>query len=311
MRLPLRPALYAAFGAFLAGTALSQTLYPGKQLQPPFGQLSQQRIWLGPGDVTPFTAWYGLRGYSNAQCTGSVAAIKLRRASDNSESDFNILSTCNLDMASIVTFAGGPINPSRLFVRTFYNQPAVLACSGATCNLVQATAANQPEFILNCIGALPCLEATTTGQILASANNITPATGVVSFYSTSALVSGTGAPKTLRENGNNNRAGYTSSGSLVLIGGTSGNRTCAAPGDGVFASMAGAINGTDTFILCEGQATLSGTATGNTTANLPGGMIGVTGAPLRATEFGFVDNAAISQNAAGAIVTNAAGYRKQ
>ena len=63
--------------------------------------ISGGTTYIGPGDVVSgATAWYGLRGYNAAFATGSKAAINVRRATDNTTSDINILANGNLDIAT-------------------------------------------------------------------------------------------------------------------------------------------------------------------------------------------------------------------
>jgi hypothetical protein len=98
----------------------------------------------GPGDVLPGAtgAWL-LRAYSAA--TRGTNAIRLRRDSDNSESDFATLINGSLDIASIATFKG----TANLFITKRYDQ------SGYGNDEAQVTAANQPAFLLNTIGSQP------------------------------------------------------------------------------------------------------------------------------------------------------------
>jgi hypothetical protein len=107
--------------------------------------------YVGPGDViSGAIAWWGLRAYSNA--TIGANAVRLRRDSDNNEQDFSIVGGGGLDSLAISAFKGA----ANLFIVTLYDQ------IGSN-SITQATAANQPEFILNGIGSLPvmrCLKAT-------------------------------------------------------------------------------------------------------------------------------------------------------
>lgn len=102
--------------------------------------------YVGPGDVVASaTAWWGLRAYSLA--TVGTAAIRLRRDSDNTESDFNTLTNGTLDVASVTTFKG----VANLFVTTLYDQIGVN-------HMIQATAAKQPKFTLSVIGSRPAMQ---------------------------------------------------------------------------------------------------------------------------------------------------------
>jgi hypothetical protein len=97
--------------------------------------------------VSGATVWVGLRGYSNAASTGTTKAVKLRRDSDNTTSDFFILNNGSLDVASVALFAG----VANLFVDTLYDQ------TGNANHLVQATLAKQPNLVLGGFGTLPCM----------------------------------------------------------------------------------------------------------------------------------------------------------
>src|SRR5262245_11941584 len=91
----------------------------------------------GPGDVSSVAAfvWWGLRAYS--QATVGTAAIRLRRDSDNAESDFSTIAGGGLDTSAISSWAGG----ANLFAAKVYDQIASL-------DQVQATAGTQPSFTL-------------------------------------------------------------------------------------------------------------------------------------------------------------------
>lgn len=61
--------------------------------------------YVGPGDITSYTAWFGVRGYSAAVAApGTAPAVRVRRASDNAETDIVILTTGDLDVATAAAF---------------------------------------------------------------------------------------------------------------------------------------------------------------------------------------------------------------
>lgn len=102
--------------------------------------------YLGPGNlISGATVWYGLRCYTLANAGGN--SIRIRRASDNAESDITLTSSCNLDTATASSFC----NATSCFAKTIYDQ------SGNGINLTQATAGNQPALLFNCQGSLACL----------------------------------------------------------------------------------------------------------------------------------------------------------
>lgn len=103
--------------------------------------------YVGPGNVVPSAlAWWGLRCYNNAKA-GASQAINIRRASDSTTTDIGLTATCNLDVATATTFCAS----TTCFVTKVYDQ------TGNGRNIAQATAANQPQLILSCLGSLPCM----------------------------------------------------------------------------------------------------------------------------------------------------------
>ncbi len=119
--------------------------------------------YAGPGDVVAAADnWWGLRAFS--QATAGSNTVRLRRTSDDAQSDFATNSlTGGLSISAINTFAGGS---SALYVVTLYDQV------GAT-NLTQASTTDQPLFITNGAGAgssLPVIRGSSTFTWLQAAN---------------------------------------------------------------------------------------------------------------------------------------------
>lgn len=104
--------------------------------------------YIGPGDLAPTGAigWWGLRAFSSF--TIGSRAINLRRDSDNATQDFVTLLNGQVDIPNILIFKGA----ANLFITTIYDQ------SGNGIPLAQATAVNQPPFILNVLRGFPALQ---------------------------------------------------------------------------------------------------------------------------------------------------------
>jgi hypothetical protein len=82
-------------------------------------------------------------------------------------------------------------------ISTLYDQ------AGGSRNLIQATAANQPNLVANCIGTNWCLQINGSSYVSSSPTTFTPATGIASF-STIAMGNGQrGFP--IKEGANQNR----------------------------------------------------------------------------------------------------------
>lgn len=95
--------------------------------------------YTGIGDITTYQGYWGLRAYSSAQCTGSQKAINVRRASDNTTMDINILTTGFLDVATAAAFGAA----TTLWVTTIYDQ------TGNSFDMIQTgTTALQPQLVL-------------------------------------------------------------------------------------------------------------------------------------------------------------------
>lgn len=99
--------------------------------------------YAGPFDGISFAALYGLKRFLTSY-TGSL--IRLRRDSDNAESDFGYVeATGLLDTAAIVTWLGG----ANGFIVKWYDQ------SGNSRDAAQATAANQPAYVASAVNSKP------------------------------------------------------------------------------------------------------------------------------------------------------------
>lgn len=110
--------------------------------------------YAGPFDGISFAALYGLKRFLTAY-TGNL--IRLRRDSDNAESDFGyIAATGLLDTAAIVTWLAAAVG----FITTWYDQ------SGNARNVTQATAAAQPLYVASGVNSLPCADLDGSDDVL-------------------------------------------------------------------------------------------------------------------------------------------------
>src|SRR5262249_577175 len=134
--------------------------------------------YIGPGDVlTGALAWWGLRAYSAAK-TGTKA-VRIIRASDSAQQDFNTLSTGALDMTSLNTFLTSTTGK----VVTLYDQ------TGNGFDFGQATDAIRPQLTLSIIGpsniypALPGDGVTSSLHLTTSATMTQAQPFTISFVS--------------------------------------------------------------------------------------------------------------------------------
>lgn len=254
--------------------------------------------YTGPGDVVSgATAWYGLRAYS-AATVGNVA-VNIRRTSDSRSCDV-VTTTTGLGNTSGCSVGGDNgtavatwCNATTCFATKWYDQTQGNKCTAASCDLVQTTAANQPQLIFSCNGSLPCLRTTTSTQTLVSANNITPATGVVTLSAVFNRTAGTSAIIWISENGGANRNQIRStSGAANSAQLQNGGSIAGAASDATFNAGNGVINGASSVFNIGGTET-TGTITGSTTANTPL-MTGTGTSAADWEEIGFWDNVAFT-----------------
>lgn len=104
----------------------------------------------------------GLRAMTALAASTHKNAIRIRRASDSTETNITVLSDGSLDVATAGTFC----NATTCYATTVYDQSGNTDCdsSSAPCDLTQSTAGQQPELIFSCIGALPCLRFVQASQ---------------------------------------------------------------------------------------------------------------------------------------------------
>ena len=276
--------ILALFALVISALAAQADDLPLMGVGTPFKQAAVG--YTGPGDVVSgATAWYGLRAYSAAKAGGK--SVNIRRTSDGTNTDINTLANGNFDTSTATSFC----NATTCFVTTFYDQTQNLACAASTtCDLVQGTAAKQPQLIFNCVNtSLPCVQFTTNTMALTSANSFTPATGALTHSSVFNLGNGTFF---FNENGGTTISGnkilHSAANTIVLrtagAGGTSGTAT-----DGSWHAVNGAVNGASTALNIDGTET-TGTTTGNTIGSFPNIALVTSSVTSDVGEYGFWDN---------------------
>lgn len=120
----------------------------------------------------------GAWSFSRALYTAKAGTnlFRLRRSSDNAESDFATLANGDLDSAAVSAWAGA----DTLYVRTLYDQ------SGNDYHLQQATTANQLTFSLTAVGTRAGSSVSSTVDVFLSPSSSAPfnnlLTGGASFH---------------------------------------------------------------------------------------------------------------------------------
>jgi hypothetical protein len=212
-------------------------------------QANQRAYWkifsvtyIGPGDIVPgATGWWGLRAYKGALV--GTKCVRLRRDSDNTESDFNTLLDGTLDTASITTFKGS----ANLFVTKLYDQ----SVNGP--DLVQVTMANQPSFTLNGLGSLPIMSFAAASSTALSATS--PGVTIAQPFSVSAVArsSPTNTGKTIWGTaGPNNQMQFSAANQVMIYTGTALIATAA---DNTYHALGGLFNSTSSDMNVDGTPT--------------------------------------------------------
>lgn len=267
------------------GPASSTSIGPfGKIL--PVAATPPPATYKGPGDiVSGASAWWGLRAYNAAYATGSNPAADICDVATGATcTTINILSNGNFDVATAQASSScaTSCNVSKLYDQTKGN-----ACGGSSCDLVQATNANRPVLVFNCIGSLPCLQATTAAQQLTSTNSITPATGIVSLSTVANRAVFTGTTNILvRENAGANNRIRTAGSNLWQVG----SSLNVAANDAAWHTSNSVVNGASSVANVDGTEA-TGTVTGDTAAGAPRILVGAASETIDQTEAGFWDNA--------------------
>jgi hypothetical protein len=144
------------------------------QLPTQLGLIGSRLTFQGLLDIYPnAAAAYSLRQLTAAY-TGS--AIRVRRSSDNTETDIGFSSTFGLDTTTLTSFCSG----TNGFVTTWYDQ------SGNARNATQTTAANQPQIVSSgsviLEGTKPSLQFDGSNDVFSFAEiALTAATGLLTL----------------------------------------------------------------------------------------------------------------------------------
>jgi hypothetical protein len=207
--------------------------------------------------------------------------------------------TCTMSQSN--TF-GSPVTVTfraALTVSEWFDQ------TGNARHLLQATVALQPQFLLNCFNTtLPCIQAATNGEFLASSANFTPSATVLSLSNVGGRLSGSTAAAEITDGNNVLEGTGGSSGQWTLKGGAN-NLTFTQ--SAAWHATNGVINGASTTVQVDGTATPGTTTTTATAAKIQAAN-GVTSTTYQQGEAGFLDAAAFTSGNLTSLHTNASAY---
>lgn len=110
--------------------------------------------YTAPGDIVPYTAWYGLRAYNGVVAAlGTRPMLRIRNPTSGELCDVLIATSGDKGVTSNCSSTGAGQTVSAFCgatdcrVNKIYDQTQGNACGGSTCDLVQATAGNQPYLL--------------------------------------------------------------------------------------------------------------------------------------------------------------------
>lgn len=267
--------------------------------------------YVGPGDIVAFTAWYGLRGYSNAKAAaGNTKMMNIRKVASGEYCDVYVAANGGLGVTANCTGASDGLTVAAFCVvdcrvKKLYDQTGNNACAAATCDLVQGTQANEPTlsssvgFVQISLGNSPVA--------LTSANNFTPSSAIQSFSAVANRKTNVTTVRVMAGVGLGNQLEGKGPVANVwrLLGGTSGSLDGTAT-DQFFHAANGVMNGASSALMID-TTTTTGTVTASTTAGTP--TIGEVSAGLLLTkEHGFINNYALSSGDRTALDSNMRTY---
>lgn len=209
-----------------------------------FGGGSGSGSYVGPGDITTFTSWWGLRCYATAY-SSNVAQVWDSATGSTTET----LLTCS---------SGGIINQtinslattcaSGCVVKTLYDQ------AGGGFDVTQSTLALMPTYTANCIGSTKSCIAFTSNQLLVAGSGLglfQPLSMSTVAERTSGFTTFTGVIGT-SPNGTVQFGFFPSADNALLIAGTGAMATAT---DGVFHGMQALVNSTSSILSIDGTPT--------------------------------------------------------
>ena len=289
----------------------------------------------GPGDVqSGWSAWYGMRAFSNALAnagatttpvmdvrgptSGTSCTIYLK-GNGTGSLDFTtsgsggVGNQCVSGATTFCTVTNASCAVSKLYTQVLPDT----ACGGASCNLVQATTANQPTLIMpgSCsypnAASLPCLSAGALAIKLAAAYSFTPNAAVQQTISTVAnRSSGTGGANIMEsgfnQQGITGHAGTANEWNILSNG--SGIGSAANATDATWHAANAILEAGTNLFNIDGTETTPASTTPNTTASAPTAAGGAASTTLEFAEGGWLDNFIASQTVRAAICDNQANY---
>jgi len=248
--------------------------------------------YTGPGDVTTFVVWYGLRAYSAAYAASLGPCIGLVDQAGANAITINVLANGDVDVASVSTWVTAH-SVTTIRVSDLFNQ----ASAGHT--LHQGTLAAMPVLGLSVLGSHPAIQNTTTTDVVDAGGTLTQAQPLtISTVAERTSLNGTGLQVIFGNQSVDPSVGYHGANTAILFAGSFSADVTAT--DSVFHAFQGVFNGASSSLMVD--------TTANTGLNPGTDGISSNGMMINNGSFpsiqNFLEAGLISGAASGTIQTN-------
>ena len=204
--------------------------------------------YTGPGDAEPGASDFEscARAYNAAYASSGGVACIVRRASDNTTINLNVLPAGFVNIAPVLAFCAS----TTCFVTQANDQTLANVCSAAPCNLTQATQSKQPQLLFNCYNGWPCL-VFAGGQFLANSSLTTIAQPFTFSFVAQRTGAYTSYGSVLSNTGGQVQTGFANAANEVFAV-ASGSVPTEPALDGSFHAVGIVLNGASTAIAVDG-----------------------------------------------------------
>ena len=295
MRKPLR-LLPLGLALTVLGTALVAGDPPPSLAYLLIASTAPPPSYVGPGDITSFTAWYGLRAYTAAiAAAGTQHLMTLSRASDSHACDILVATNGGLGLTASCGTGGDNGQSASSFCSSTCSITVMFDQAGSTIGNLTSMGSGfaYPTLAFNCINTtLPCINSDAgVGQMIATSGNHAPSSRQLSVSLVAFNTSGSTGTIPFQQNGVDNYLNASIGNAWTFNGGNAGSITSGTLADNAFHAANISID------LTPSTSTFNGDGTETTSTNLnndtaPGITVmarSLGSLVLQQTELGFID----------------------
>lgn len=270
--------------------------------------------YVGPGDITSFTGWWGLRAYTAAiAAAGTQPLINITRASDSHACDVLVATNGGLGLTSSCGTGGDNGQSASSFCNTTTCQIDIMYDQTGSGRPLNSKAA-QPAFpllVFNCINTtLPCASSDAgVGRIIATSGNYTPISQQLSISYVALNVSPGTTPQPFQENNTNNYVQVTAANTWTYVGGNAGSVASTLADDAFHASnIAVDLTPNTSTFNGDGTETTATNLNNSVTAGLIIAIRSLASGTIKQTEAGFIDGVVMPLSSRSKLCDNQGSY---